>query len=88
MQSLHRVSALDLQRFLDAPEELLGESEQMQIAVASFADTPRSLLQVLVNSDYSAVVETSRLQVNWVDEERGLLKTLILLQIFVKAYEI
>ena len=69
MQPLQRVSTGDLQRFLDAPE-LLGESEEMQIAIASFPDTPRSLLQVLVNSDYSAVVEASRLHVNWVGEER------------------
>jgi len=70
MQSLHRVSAGELQRFLDAPEELLGESEEMQIAVAAFSETPRSLLEVLVNSDYSTVVEASHLHVNWVDEER------------------
>ncbi|BAY81094.1 leucine rich repeat variant [Calothrix parasitica NIES-267] len=71
MQSLHRVSAGDLQRYLDAPEELLQESEEMQIAVAAFSETPRSLLQVLVNSDYSEVVEAARLHVNWMDEERG-----------------
>ncbi|MBV6628004.1 MAG: hypothetical protein KI793_34650 [Rivularia sp. (in: Bacteria)] len=61
----------DLQRFLDAPEELLGESEEVQMAIAAFSETPRSLLQVLVNSEYSEVVEASRLHVNWVDEERG-----------------
>jgi hypothetical protein len=64
MQSLHRVSASDLQRFLESPEELLGESEEMQIAIASFSETPRSLLEILVNSDYSAVVEVARLHVN------------------------
>ncbi|MEO1431567.1 MAG: hypothetical protein AAFV71_21415 [Cyanobacteria bacterium J06633_8] len=71
MQSLHRVSAGDLQRFLDAPEELLGESEEIQIAIATFSETPRSVLQVLLNSEYSEVVEASRLHVNWVGEERG-----------------
>ncbi len=69
MQSLYRVSTGDLQRFLDAPE-LLGESEEMQIAVATFRETPRSLLAVLVNSDYSTVVEVARLHVNWVGEVR------------------
>jgi len=65
MQSLHRVSESDLQRFLATPEELLRESEQIQIAVASFPDTPQSLLEVLVESDYSSVVEVARLHVNF-----------------------
>ena len=64
MQLLHRISASDLQIFLESPEELLREAEEMQIAVASFADTPRNLLEILVNSDYSAVVEVARLHVN------------------------
>ncbi|MEO0838889.1 MAG: hypothetical protein AAF063_08300, partial [Cyanobacteria bacterium J06643_5] len=65
MQSLHRISASDLQRFLETPEELLTESEEIQIAVASFIETPRSLLEVLINSDYSSVVEVVRLHVNF-----------------------
>ena len=65
MQSLHRISASDLQRFLETPEELLRESEEMQMAVASFGETPQSLLEILVNSDYSSVVEASRLHVNF-----------------------
>ncbi|MEM7717498.1 MAG: hypothetical protein AAF349_28815 [Cyanobacteria bacterium P01_A01_bin.68] len=71
MQSLHRVSTEDLQRFLDAPEELLRETRRIQIFVASFPETPRNLLEVLVNSHYSEVVEVARLHVNWVNEERG-----------------
>ncbi len=71
MQSLYRVSASDLQRFLETPEELLRESEQIQIAVATFPETPRSLLAVLVNSDYSAVVEVARLHVNFAGEIAG-----------------
>ncbi|MGB3761498.1 MAG: hypothetical protein WBA07_34820, partial [Rivularia sp. (in: cyanobacteria)] len=70
MQSLHRVNTGDLQRFLDAPEELLGESEEMQIAIATFPETPRSLLEVLINSDYSEVAEAARLHINWVGEVR------------------
>ncbi|AFY57664.1 hypothetical protein Riv7116_5281 [Rivularia sp. PCC 7116] len=62
---LLQISASDLQIFLETPEELLTESEEMQIAVASFADTPRSLLEILLNSDYSAVVEAARLHVNF-----------------------
>ena len=62
---LLQISASDLQRFLEAPQELLKESEEIQIAIASFPDTPRSLLEILVNSDYSAVVEAARLHVNF-----------------------
>ena len=64
MQSLHRISASDLQIFLESPEELLRESEEMQMAIASFPDTSRSLLEILINSEYSAVVEAARLHVN------------------------
>ncbi|MEL6458020.1 MAG: hypothetical protein AAFQ91_07185 [Cyanobacteria bacterium J06621_15] len=71
MESLHRISKSDLERFLETPEELLRESEEIQIAVATFSETPRSLLEVLTNSDCSTVVEVARLHVNWVDEERG-----------------
>lgn len=65
---LLQISTGDLQRFLDASEELLGKSEEMQIAIATFPETPRSLLAVLVNSDYSTVAEAARLHVNWVGE--------------------
>ncbi|MEM1394740.1 MAG: hypothetical protein AAGG00_15905 [Cyanobacteria bacterium P01_H01_bin.150] len=68
MQSLYRINASDLQRFLETPEELLRESEEIQIAFASFSDTPQSLLEVLVESDYSSVVEVARLHVNFADE--------------------
>ncbi|BAY81083.1 leucine rich repeat variant [Calothrix parasitica NIES-267] len=69
MRSLYRISASDLQRYLETPEELLTESEEIQIAVASFIETPRSLLEVLVNSDYSSVVEVARLHVNFAGTE-------------------
>ncbi len=65
---LLQISTGDLQRFLDAPEELLGESEEMQIAIATFTETPRSILEVLTTSDYSTVAEAARLHVNWVGE--------------------
>jgi len=71
MQSLHRVSASDLQKYLETPEELLRESEEMQIAIAAFSDTPQSILAVLINSDYSSVVEASRLHVNFAGEITG-----------------
>ncbi len=68
---LLQISASDLQRFLETPEELLKESEEVQIAIATFPDTPRSLLAVLVNSDYSSVVEAASLHVNWAGEVTG-----------------
>ena len=71
MQPLHRISASDLQTYLETPEELLTESEEIQIAVASFSETPRSLLEILVNSDCSTVVEVARLHVNFAGEITG-----------------
>ncbi len=68
---LLQISASDLQRFLEIPEELLTESEEVQIAIATFPQTPRSLLTLLVNSDYSSVVEVARLHVNWAGEITG-----------------
>lgn len=60
MQSLHRVSAGDLQRFLDAPEELLGESRGIQIAVASFAETPTNISKT--SEDEDDILEPNRTQ--------------------------
>ena len=71
MQSLPRISASDLQRYLETPRELLTESEEIQIAVASFIETPLSLLEILVNSDCSTVVEVARLHVNFAGEIIG-----------------
>ncbi|MEM9928062.1 MAG: hypothetical protein AAF915_30800 [Cyanobacteria bacterium P01_D01_bin.50] len=67
---LLQISAGDLQRFLETPGELLEESEEFQVAIALFSETPRNLLEVLMESDYSAVVEVARLHVNWVGEVR------------------
>ncbi|MEM7712968.1 MAG: hypothetical protein AAF349_05230 [Cyanobacteria bacterium P01_A01_bin.68] len=71
MQSLPRISASDLQIFLETPEELLTKSEEIQIAIASFIETPLSLLEILVNSDCSTVVEVARLHVNFAGEITG-----------------
>ena len=77
MHSLPKISTGDLERFLDSPEDLLGESELVQIAVASFSETPRNLLAVLVESDYSSVVETAKLHINWAGEIEGLTQEVI-----------
>ena len=68
MLRLQSVSALDLQAFLSVPEQLLQQAPELQLAVASFAETPKSLLEVLVNSTSSEVVEAASLHVNWAGE--------------------
>ncbi len=68
MQPLQPVSGSDLQRFLSAPEQLLQESVALQLAVASFHQTPRSLLEILVNSADAQVAEAARLHVNLAGE--------------------
>ncbi|MDZ8135475.1 MAG: hypothetical protein RM049_09245 [Nostoc sp. DedQUE04] len=45
MQPLQPVSVSDLQAFLSAPELLLQQPVALQLAVASFHQTPRSLLE-------------------------------------------
>lgn len=68
MQPLQPVSGSDLQRFLSAPEELLQESVGLQLAIASFHQTPRSLLEILVNSADEQVAEAASLHVNLAGE--------------------
>ncbi len=68
MQPLQPVSVADLQAFLDTPEQLLQQSPQLQLAVASYIETPRSLLEVLVNSPDEQVAQAASLHVNWVGE--------------------
>ncbi|MBD2166961.1 hypothetical protein H6G04_21455 [Calothrix membranacea FACHB-236] len=68
MQPLQPVSVADLQAFLDTPEQLLQQSPQLQLAVASYIETPRSLLEVLVNSTDSQVSQAASLHVNYAGE--------------------
>ncbi|MDF5710103.1 MAG: hypothetical protein PUP90_21150 [Nostoc sp. S4] len=68
MQPLQPVSVADLQRLLSAPEALLQESRNLQLAIASFPDTPRTLLEILVNSPDIQVAETASLHVNFAGE--------------------
>ncbi|PHM09222.1 hypothetical protein [Nostoc sp. 'Peltigera malacea cyanobiont' DB3992] len=68
MQPLQPVSGSDLQRFLSAPEELLQESVALQLAIASFHQTPRSLLEILVNSADAQVAEAASLHVSFAGE--------------------
>ncbi|MEH1942264.1 MAG: HEAT repeat domain-containing protein [Nostoc sp.] len=68
MQPLQPVSGSDLQPFLSAPEELLQQSVALQLAVASFHQTPRSFLEILVNSPDAQVAEAASLHVNLAGE--------------------
>jgi Leucine rich repeat variant len=68
MQPLLSISASDLQVFLDTKEQLLQQSVELQLAIASFANTPRSLLDILVNSPLETVAEAARLHVNYAGE--------------------
>ncbi|BAZ01968.1 leucine rich repeat variant [Tolypothrix tenuis PCC 7101] len=68
MQPLQPVSVADLQAFLDTPEQLLQQSPQLQLAVASYIETPRSLLEVLANSTDTQVSQAASLHVNYAGE--------------------
>jgi hypothetical protein len=68
MRSLSPLSASDLQLFLANSEQLLQQSMELQLAVASFIDTPRNLLEVLVNSPLQEVAEAARLHINYAGE--------------------
>ena len=59
----------DLQPFLNQPETLINQSLEFQLAVANYLQTPRQLLEVLVNnSRYPQVVEAAKLHVNLAGE--------------------
>ena len=68
MQPLVPISASQLQTFLDTPEQLLQQSEELQLAIASINNTPRSLLEILVNSTFEQVAEAARLHINYAGE--------------------
>lgn len=68
MQLLLPVNASDIARFLASPESILTESKEFQIAVASFPETPRNLLEILANSDNPEVAEAAQLHVNYAGE--------------------
>lgn len=57
MQSLVSVSTSELQGFVDAKEQLLQQSEELLLAIASIPNTPRNLLEILVNSSFEQVAE-------------------------------
>lgn len=68
MQPLLSISASDLQSFLDNPEQLRLQSVELQLAIASFIDTPSSLLEILTQSADDKVAQAARLHVNYAGE--------------------
>ena len=58
----------DIQAFIDNPEQIANQTVQFQLAVANYSQTPRRLLEVLVNSPDPQVAEAARLHVNWAGE--------------------
>jgi hypothetical protein len=65
MRSLVSINTSDLDRFLARPERLLKKSLELQIAIATFPETPRHLLEILVDSFHPEVAEAARLHVNY-----------------------
>lgn len=53
MRSLVSINTSDLDRFLERPERLLKKSLELQIAIATFPEMPRHLLEILVDSSKS-----------------------------------
>lgn len=54
MRSLVSIKTSDLERFLENPEDWSQESLELQIAIATFPETPPHLLEILVNSSKSS----------------------------------
>ena len=68
MELLQPLTPSTLQPFIDNPEQLVIQPFEFQIAVANYPETPRPLLEVLVNSPDPQVAEAAQLHVNWTGE--------------------
>ncbi len=68
MELLQPLTLSNLQPFIDNPEQLVTQHERFQIAVANYPETPRRLLEVLVNSSNAQIAEAAQLHVNWTGE--------------------
>jgi hypothetical protein len=68
MQSFNAGNVPHPQAFLSSPDSLLVQSIEVQMAIANHPETPRSLLEALVQSSDLEVVETAQLHVNWAGE--------------------
>lgn len=68
MELLRSLTISDLEPFLTDPTHLNTQAVALQIAVASYSQTPRPLLEVLVNSPHAPVAEAAQLHINWAGE--------------------
>lgn len=68
MELLRSLTISDLEPFLADPTQLNTQSIALQLAVASYSQTPRPLLEVLVNSPHAIVAEAAQLHINWAGE--------------------
>ena len=68
MEQLISIDANTLQPFISNPESIASQAIPLQIAIASYPETPRSLLEILAKSDTSAVAEAAQLHVNYAGE--------------------
>jgi hypothetical protein len=68
MQLLQPLTPSELQPFIDNPDRLTTQPVVFQIAIASYPETPRRLLEVLANNPDPQVAEAAQLHVNWAGE--------------------
>ncbi|GGA06766.1 hypothetical protein [Okeania sp. KiyG1] len=62
------LNSYDLQPFLANPVLLTEQTRELQLAIANYPDTPRNLLEILVNSFDPLVAEAASHHVNWAGE--------------------
>jgi hypothetical protein len=68
MQSLNVGDSSHPHSFLSDPDSLLAQSIEVQMAIVNHSETPRSILEVLVQSNDSWVTEAAQLHINWAGE--------------------
>jgi hypothetical protein len=68
MELLRSLTISDLEPFISDPTQLNTQPVALQLAVASYTQTPRPLLSVLVNSPHVPVAEAAQLHINWAGE--------------------
>ncbi|MEH2127409.1 hypothetical protein [Nostoc sp.] len=68
MELLRSLTISDLEPFLAEPTQLNNQPVALQLAVTSYSQTPRPLLEVLVHSPHTPISEAAQLHINWAGE--------------------
>ena len=68
MEQLITLDANILQSFINCPESILNRDVALQIAIATYPNTPHNLLEILANSDRLQVAEAAQMHVNYTGE--------------------